>query len=145
FITPSPPLRNDAVSFLHPLGEHMSEVQTGPAGGGTVQQQGLKFANTLQPNNVQTFESSRVRDVPPGMNPIGAKDRFGSPLMRQYVSPYPQAVDAQGNADCENGQFGWVRGPLVDHGRYGRGLLKDGTPSGGNWPVVVDNYPILSG
>ena len=145
FITPYQLVCNDAVYFLHPLGEHMSEVQTGPAGGGTVQQQGLKLANSRQPNNVQTFQSSRARDVPPEMDPIGATDAFGSPLMRDYVSPYPQAVDAQGNADCENGQFGWVRGPLVDKGRYGKGLLKDGTPSGGNWPVVLDDYPILSG
>ena len=123
----------------------MSEVQTGPTGGGTVQQEGGKLANTRQPNNTGTIESSRVRDVPPDMDPIGAKDAFGAPLLREYVNPYPQAVDAQGNADCGVGQFGYVRGPLSDKGRYGRGLLADGTPSGGNWPVNLDNWPILSG
>jgi virulence factor Mce-like protein len=145
FITPYQLLCNDAVYFLHALGEHMSQVQTGPTGGGTVQQQGLKLANSRQPNNAQTVQSSRVRDIPPDMDPIGATDAFGAPLMRQYVNPYPQAVDAQGNADCQVGQFGYVRGPLSNNGRYGKGLLRDGTPSGGNWPVDVDDWPILSG
>jgi virulence factor Mce-like protein len=146
FITPYQLVCNDAVYWFHGLSEHMSNVQTGPTGGGTVQQQGGKLPNTRQANNTGTTEGSRVRDLPPNVNPIGAKDAFGSPIVREYVNPYPQAVDAQGNADCGVGQFGFVRGPASQPGgRYGRGLLPDGTPSGGNWPVNLDDWPILSG
>jgi hypothetical protein len=65
--------------------------------------------------------------------------------MRLYNTPYPQAVDAQGNADCGVGQFGYARGPYLAGGRYGKGLLPDGTPSGGTWPVSVDDFPIVLG
>ena len=34
---------------------------------------------------------------------------------------------------------------LAPGGRYGKGVLPNGTPTGGNWTVVVDNLPGLLG
>ena len=143
YIAPFQVVCNYEVYFIHALGEHMSQLS--PDKSGTVQNQGFKEVNGDQPNNYGTTHSSRDVDILPGQKARGAEFN-GNPAHRLIapLAPYP-AVDAQGNADCEDGQFGWVRGPLVDKGRYGRGLLKDGTPTGGNWPVVVDDYPILSG
>jgi virulence factor Mce-like protein len=145
FITPYQLLCDDWVYFFDNLGRIFSQVQTGPTGGGTALQQGVKLPNSRQPNNYGTFESSRNVDVPPGMNPIGAKDPFGGPLMHLDVSPYPVAMDAQGNADCMVGQFGYHHGPLSTEPRYGPGVLSDGTPIGGNFAVTDDNFPGLSG
>ena len=127
--------------FIHVLGEHWS--QTSPLGG-TVQNQGVKLVNPAQPNSLAITESSRPWDVPPGMDPVGA--HLGPlPLGRLYSIPYQPAIDAQGNADCQNGQVGYIKGPLSPNGRYGPGVLPDGTPTGGNFPVTQPNFPILSG
>jgi hypothetical protein len=83
--------------------------------------------------------------VPPGKDPRGAKDALGNALGRLYSAPYQPAIDAQGNADCQNGQNGWIKGPLAPGTRYGPGTLADGTPTGGNFPVLEPNFPILSG
>ena len=112
--------------------------------GGTVQAQGVKTPNMEQPNTFASIEASRPWDTPPGVDPIGA-EALGMPLGRVYATPYQPAIDAQGNADCQNGQDGWVRGPLAPGARYGPGELSDGTPTGGNAPVLINNFPILSG
>jgi hypothetical protein len=54
------------------------------------------------------------------------------------------AIDAQGNADCQVGQNGYVRGPAGPN-RYKPGLAPNGDPSGANATVSLSNYPILSG
>jgi virulence factor Mce-like protein len=140
FIAPYQTVCNYFNYFFHPLGEHQSTVVQG----GTVQTQGVKTVNQEQPNTYGDIQASRPWDVPPGMDPVGA-EALGQPLGRAYATPYQPAVDAQGNADCQNGQNGWVRGPLAPGARYGPGTLSDGTPTGGNAPVLLNNYPILSG
>jgi hypothetical protein len=135
------------VYFLHPLGELQSVVQNGPTGGGTVLNQNIKLVNSQQDNNLGSSSSSRPVDVPPGKDPIGAQDSAGNALARAYLpqTSHP-AIDAQGNADCQVGQAGWVRGPLPNGSRYGPGLVPGtSTPTGGNWPVLVDNLPGLRG
>jgi len=55
-------------------------------------------------------------------------------------TPYSAAVDAHGNADCENGQFGYVDGPLnPPYGRYKPGEY------GGNHTVSAHTFPTLAG
>ena len=44
----------------------------------------------------------------------GAKDPAGDPLEALHRVPYGPAIDAQGNADCQTGQRGYLDGPLVD-------------------------------
>jgi virulence factor Mce-like protein len=145
FIAPYQTVCDYAVYFLHPLGELQSQVQNGPTGGGTVLNNNGKNVNTQQANNMGSTESSRPVDISPDQDPRGAKDAAGNALARVYTSDYQPAIDAQGNADCQNGQNGWVKGPFVNGGRYGKGTLSDGTPTGGNWMVKDDNFPILSG
>ena len=143
FVAPYQTVCNYFNYFVHPLGEHWSQVNGD--GSGTVQNQGVRTLNNEQPNTFGDIDASRPWDVPPGMDPIGAEDSEGGALGRTYGTPYQPAIDAQGNADCQNGQAGFVRGPAVTAPRYGPGRLSDGTPTGGNWPVIIDNYPILSG
>ena len=119
--------------FIHFLGEHWSQTS---ALGGTVQNQGVKLANLFQPNTIANTESSRNWDVPPGVDPVGAK--VGDCRSGRIYRPFNRlggAIDAQGNADCGAGQDGFVRGPL-SNARYGPGTLADGTPTGGNFPVT---------
>ena len=144
FIAPYQTVCNYWLYFWGPLGEHQS--QPSPERAGTVQNQGLKFPNPAQPNNFGTIQSSRPVDIEPGVDPRGAKDPAGEPLARFYdVGSYQPAIDAQGNADCQQGQSGQIRGPLTEAYRYGPGTLSDGTPTGGNWPVVMNDFPGLRG
>jgi virulence factor Mce-like protein len=144
FIAPYQTVCNYAVYFLHPLGEHQSQVS--PDRGGTVQNQGAKLPNNEQPNTYGHTNNARNVDVPPGKHPRGARDEHGSSLHRLIAPLYSPAIDAQGNADCQRGQEGYPRGPFTTGGRYGAGFLEDGhTPAGGNFSVTDDNYPLLSG
>ena len=144
YIAPYQTVCNYFVYFVLALGEHQSQVSMDHAG--TMQNQGVKIVNPLQPNNYGTTENSRPVDIPPDQDPIGARDAAGNALHRFYAQPYQPAVDAQGNADCQIGQNGWVRGPFVpSFARYKRGLLRDGTPTGVNWAVGLPNLPGLSG
>jgi virulence factor Mce-like protein len=143
FIAPYQTVCNYAVYFLHPLGEHQSQIS--PDGAGTVQNQGLKFVNTQQENGLANIEAARPVDLPPDRDPRGARDSEGNPLQRTYQPGANPAIDAQGNADCQLGQTGYVRGPLASGFRYGPGVLSDGTPTGGNWPVIDDDLPGLRG
>jgi virulence factor Mce-like protein len=136
FIVPYQTVCNYAVYFMNALGEHQSQ----PAPGGTIQNQGAKTANPMQENTLGNTESSRPWDVPLDQDPRGAKDSLGEPLGRDYNPGYHPAIDAQGNADCELGQTGYVR-RFQTQGRY-----RPGDPEGGgNYPVSDSNIPLLSG
>jgi virulence factor Mce-like protein len=150
FIAPYQTVCNYFVYFVHPLGEHQSQL--GMDKSGTVQAQGAKSVNGEQPNNYGTIQSSRNVDIPPGMDARGAKAPLdgsmgppGEPIHRLQAPLYNPAIDAQGNADCQRGQEGYPNGPFTTGGRYGPGLLSDKTPSGGNAPITDPDYPILSG
>jgi virulence factor Mce-like protein len=150
FIAPYQTVCNYFVYFVHPLGEHQSQL--GMDHSGTVQNQGAKSVNGEQPNNYGTIQSSRNVDIPPGMDARGAKAPLdgsmgppGEPIHRLQAPLYNPAIDAQGNADCQRGQEGYPNGPFTTGGRYGASLLPDKTPAGGNAPVTDPDYPILSG
>lgn len=140
FIAPYQTVCNYFNYFIFALGEHMSQVSPF---GGTVQQQGLKLPNQLQANSLGSLRASRPVDTPPGVDPVGATAE-GIPLNRQYSQNNQPAIDAQGNADCQVGQNGYVRGPIGPN-RYKPGLAPNGDPSGGNAAVSTPNFPILSG
>jgi hypothetical protein len=72
--------------------------------------------------------------------------------------PYQPAIDAQGNADCQNGQDGFPNFRLIEdfvrkNGAAGNGdpndivtgKLSDGTAAGANSVVGKSNYPGLAG
>ena len=157
FIAPYQTVCNYFNYFVHPLGEAQSVVQSGPTGGGTSLNQNMKVPNSHQQNNYGSSTSSRPWDIPVDQKPQGAKDMQGNPLFRLYAPPYQPAIDAQGNADCQNGQDGYPNGAL-NNGRYNRGDIQDGSDEhglpipdsfgkGGNGAIVPDdnNLPGLSG
>jgi virulence factor Mce-like protein len=92
--------------------------------------------------------NSRSADVSPNFvannntDPTTAvfKNPPNAPVEKLNGTPFVPAVDAQGNADCENGQFGWVDGPLnppwTRHEPHGYG---------GNNTVTENAYPTLAG
>jgi virulence factor Mce-like protein len=152
YVAPYQTVCNYAVYFIHPLGEHQSQVA--PDKSGTVQTGGVKTVNNQQPNSYGTSESSRNVDIPPGQKARGAKSDAqhpygppGSELHRLIAPLYNPAIDAQGNADCQRGQEGYPNGPFAAAARYGPGELPDPehAPAGGNAPVTNADYPILSG
>ena len=141
FIAPYQTVCNYWNYFVYPLGEHQSEISPF---GGTVQQQGARVPNNAQANSLGSIRSSRPVDTPPGVDPVGAA--VGpEQLARLYSAAYQPAIDAQGNADCQIGQNGWVRGPLGPNRYAGIPTAPNGDPSGGNGGVTIANFPILSG
>jgi virulence factor Mce-like protein len=155
FIAPYQTVCNYFVYFFNPLGEVQSVVQQGPTGGGTVLNQNVKQVNTNQQNNYSTWEGSRPWDILEGQKPQTATDALGEPLARLWAPAYQPAIDAQGNADCQNGQNGYPNGAL-NADRYKPGNIKDasnaqGLPipeefgSGGNGAITANNLPGLSG
>src|SRR3954447_20748413 len=75
-------------------------------------------------------------------NPTTAvsKDPSNTPLEVPHLTPYTAAVDAHGNADCEQGQLGYIDGPWnPSWTRY-----KPGT-YGGNYCVSESLQPTLAG
>jgi ABC-type transporter Mla subunit MlaD len=121
------------------LGEHVSE----PFRFGTIQRVNLRSDNRTQDNRISTSEGDRPADVPKKDSVRGAKDPVGDPLTALHTQNYQAAIDAQGNADCERGQTGYVEGPLVTGGRY---PPSDDPAQGGDSHVVLDsNTPNLSG
>jgi virulence factor Mce-like protein len=161
FIVPYQTVCNYWVYWWNGLGEHMTRITAEGGAGGTNQNQGVKLPNLGQPNSYITTEGSRPIDIsrdheqehgddapitPTGQpGPERAEHRFYTPI-------YQPAIDAQGNADCQLGQVGYIRGPLNEPGlRYGRDAqgnptyLSDDTPSGGNFAVLMSNLPGLRG
>jgi virulence factor Mce-like protein len=144
YIAPYQTVCNYANYFIGPLGEHQSQ----PAAGGTNEQQFLKIINYLQPNSIAFTTNSRPADVAPDQKPQGATVA-GQAAVRLFGPPYQPAIDAQGNADCQNGQDGYPNGRLIEPFARSRpdtvGLLADGTPAGGNAIISRSDFPGLAG
>ena len=119
------------------LGEHVSETVTG----GTGQRSLMKSGNNTQDNRVNSTEGDRPVDVPVGVDPKTAKDQSGAALQALHGGAYGTAIDAQGNADCEVGQRGYLTGPSVPGGRY----APSADPAQGGGSHVVLQVPGLSG
>jgi len=96
------------------ISEHVSEN----VAGGTGQRSISKSGNNTQDNRLNSTEGDRPVDVPVGVDPKTAKDPQGAALQALHNGAYVNAIDSQGNADCEVGQRGYVTGPFVPDGRY---------------------------
>jgi virulence factor Mce-like protein len=136
FISPYQTVCNYGTIWFNALGSHMSE----DTANGTTIRTLAKMGSSEQDNNW-----GEIADIPadlkPGDNPRNPpKDAAGNDLQAQHTQPYAPAIDAQGNADCQVGQFGFPRGPLnVPQGRYTPGQ------NGGNFTVNAPDTPGLAG
>ena len=110
--------------------------------GGTGQRSMSKSGTNTQDNRVGSTDADRPVDVPVGEDPKTAKDEAGFPLQALHNGAYVAAVDAQGNADCEIGQRGYVSGPSPDDLRYPPSADK---AQGGGSHVVLGLPPGNSG
>jgi virulence factor Mce-like protein len=140
FIAPYQTVCNYFVYFLNPLGEHQSQ----PVAGGTGERVLLKGANSEQENALTTRESSRPVDVPRDVDPNNPpRSPDGEPEASLHKQPRTPAIDAQGNADCEGGQRGYIDGPFPADGRYPPS--NDPARLGGSHVVIGRDTPGLAG
>jgi virulence factor Mce-like protein len=95
------------------LGGHISYTVKG----GTGQAVMIKSDTaTQQPNKLGTSESHRPVDLPSDVDPQGPESvqhPSEAHLEVLHAQPYSPAIDAQGNADCQSGQSGYIDGPLI--------------------------------
>lgn len=150
YVAPFQTVCNYTTAFTTGLGQH----QTEGVSNGTAERVLLKSDNRTQDNRFSNAFNDRPADVPTGLDPTTAVDEKGDPLQVFHGGPYFPAVDAQGNADCQNGQFGYIDGP-TGKGRYkphGPVAGDDSTNTtfsqrfaGGSHNVYNDNSPGLAG
>jgi phospholipid/cholesterol/gamma-HCH transport system substrate-binding protein len=140
FVGPYQTVCNYWNSWWTPLGEHISQDTRN----GTTERILLKNApNDTQDNRVNAYESDRPTDIPSNLDPQHAVDQLGDPLIATHAQPYAPAIDAQGNADCQVGQSGYLNGPLVVGGRYPAST--DPARGGGSHVVGEPDTPGLAG
>ena len=114
-VAPYQTVCNAATYFLVPLGSHISEKVPG----GTIQRVLVRTTNREQDNSLNQFlDSDRPADVPASVDPQEAEDPAGNSFDVLHGQPYQPAIDRQGNADCQNGQNGYLDGPTNLPGLY---------------------------
>jgi phospholipid/cholesterol/gamma-HCH transport system substrate-binding protein len=137
FLAPYQTVCNSPLAFFNQLGIHFGD----PIRAGTAERILLKQANNQgQLNHLGTTQSSRPADVPANEDPQTATNAFGK-LEVLHGQPYSPAIDAQGNADCQAGQFGYLNSLATS--RYPPS--NDPTKGGGSHVVVDPNTPGLAG
>ncbi len=151
YLAPFQTVCNYGTYFFGGLGSHISEGVTN----GTAQRVLVKTDNN-QDNRLGNFPADRPADLPSNVDPTSAKDKAGDRLYVLHGQPYGPAIDAQGNADCLAGNYGYPDGPLTDTpGRYpARPGTQDPDGSyntwsrkfaGGSHVVVANDPPFLFG
>jgi virulence factor Mce-like protein len=150
YVAPFQTVCNYTTAFTTGLGQHQSEGVSN----GTAERVLLKSDNRSQDNRFGTAFNDRPADLPTGVDPTTATDEKGDPLQVFHGGPYFPAIDAQGNADCQNGQFGYLDGP-TGTGRYpphgpvngddGRFTQFSREFGGGSHTSLADNNPGLAG
>jgi phospholipid/cholesterol/gamma-HCH transport system substrate-binding protein len=175
----------DSLSLLSPLLNYIAPYQTvcnystsfftglqGDVGfetaNGSAQAALLKLDGNSRQDNKMGDLNDRPADIPKNVNPHGAIYPDNSPEKHpwevQHTQAYPPAIDAQGNADCQIGQEGFLTGPanapLTDENAPRRDYTSasvedpsdqnqirefDRTRAGGSHTVNTNNTPGLSG
>jgi len=150
FVAPYQTVCNQFVTFLNPLGTHLSEEVPE----GSTQRVVIFNDNKMQGNRPSDYPTARPPDVPANQDPQDEKATPNGPRVALHGQPYSPAIDAQGNADCQVGQYGYVDGPFVPDGRYppanaGKdpGSMQDfdENKAGGSHVVIEPNTPGLAG
>jgi hypothetical protein len=90
--------------------------------------------------------------VPADQDPQLVTDSSGSHLQTAHFQQYSPAVDAQGRADCQTGQTGYIDGPWSTGGKYapanqgGMSLKQwENTAGGGSHTAFDQDLPGLAG
>jgi virulence factor Mce-like protein len=150
YVAPFQTVCNYTTSFTNGLGQHQSEGVSN----GTAERVLLKSDNNMQDNRFSDIFNDRPADVPSDQNPRTAKTSDGQPLEIFHGGPYYPAIDAQGNADCQNGQFGFMVGPLGTSRYHAHKSIRGDDAAntqwsrsfaGGSHGTSVDDFPGLSG
>jgi len=159
YVAPYQTVCNDTTYFFTGLGGHMSE----DVKGGTIER--VLVRNDIgnqQPGTLGSSDNWRPADLPSNVNPKTTKLINGNYAEVQHGQPYAPAIDANGDADCETGQNGYLTGPLPasgtpQSGRYppanaGSGFNPNNASdpfylnqAGGSHNVVAPNTPGLAG
>jgi virulence factor Mce-like protein len=114
YVAPFQTVCNYATYFLNALGSHVSEGLPN----GTAERVLVKLDNSNSDNRITDF-ADRPDDLPSNVDPTGARNKAGDALWTAHNEPYPPAIDAQGNANCVLGQWGYVdQTASVPTGRY---------------------------
>jgi virulence factor Mce-like protein len=108
FVAPYNTVCNNGTAFFTGLAGHISEeVQ-----GGTSEVVLVRTGTNFQEHSLNQNESERPADVPANVDPQTYVDPEGNHYQVLHGEAYSPAVDAQGNADCQVGQYGYFDGPL---------------------------------
>ena len=115
YLAPYQTVCNHFIYFAAPLGNHFGQALPN----GAAQRALNNSDNAIQDNRSGSGEADRPADVPANEDPQTATDGTprNLPLTATHGQPYGPAIDAQGNADCQNGQTGYLN-RLVSNGRY---------------------------
>jgi len=124
YVAPYQTVCNTVVYFFATLGNHFGQVLPNGAG-----QRALNNSdNGQQDNRPTSSEADRPSDVPANEDPqkttVGPRNL---PATALHGQPYSPAIDGQGNADCQNGQTGYLNSLAVG-GRYP--AVSDGNTNG---------------
>jgi virulence factor Mce-like protein len=120
YVAPFQTVCNNAVYFFSGLSGHMSE----DVNGGTVERVLVRNDIPLQqPGKLGDSANWVPADLPANVSSKTTKDKLGNYFEAFHGQPYGPAIDANGNADCQWGQNGYINGPWPspkgpDAGRY---------------------------
>jgi virulence factor Mce-like protein len=124
YVAPYQTVCNTAVYFFATLGNHFGQVLPNGAGQRAIN----NSDNGMQDNRTGSSEADRPSDVPANEDPqkttVGPRNL---PATALHGQPYGPAIDGQGNADCQNGQTGYLNSLAVG-GRYP--AVSDGNTNG---------------
>jgi virulence factor Mce-like protein len=112
YVAPYQTVCNYGVAWFTGLGGHISMS----VANGTAENILVKTDSKEQPHTFNSADSQRAADLPSDWDPQKAMDREGNHYQVAHGPPYSPAVDAQGNADCQAGQYGYTDGPIVAPG-----------------------------
>jgi virulence factor Mce-like protein len=152
YLNPFQSVCNYATYFLNGLSSHLSEGTPN----GTAQRVQVKIDTSGSDYAFSHTPNERPPDLPSNVDPTGAKDSQGNNLWVQHGSPYTPAIDAQGNANCVAGNWGYIDRYPGTQGRYPAapgepdgpdGLYNEwqGEHGGGSHVVVENDLPFLHG
>src|SRR3954447_13812114 len=123
FVAPYNTVCNNGNAFFTGLAGHMSEDVTG----GTSEVVLAGPGTSDQGHSFNQSEGERPADVPANVDPQTYVDKEGNHSQVLHGEAYGPAVDAQGNADCQAGQYGYMDGPLnPPNAKYAPADIKPG-------------------